>query len=330
MKEEGEFWMSKNNSLLKTVKRTLLNNLILVILFVMLLVGALFTDSFATKANLMNVIRQVSINGVLASGFTFVLLAGGFDLSLGAIVSACAVMVSGVLNQTGSIFQAVAWALFVGAVFGLLNGLLITLIRGDESDSFLVTLGTYLIASGVAYTYSGGYIIYIDTAYKAFRQIAKGTTFGIPNLVVIMLSVMIVFQFILKKTAFGRKFFMVGGNKVASYISGINSHRIITASFVISGICAGLAGIMMAARTGGAGPMVGVGAEIDASVAAIVGGTRAGRSSSSIFKTLIGVLIFGLISNIMNLMGFDSTMQKIAKGIILLIALYSDGFRKES
>lgn len=316
--------------ILKSIKRFFLNNLILVILFLMILVGAIFTDSFATRDNIMNVIRQISINGVLAAGFTFVLLAGGFDLSLGAIVSACAVIVSGVLNQTGNVFYAISWALLIGALFGLLNGILITFIRGDESDSFLITLGTYLIASGVAYTYSNGFIIYIDTSFDNFRQIAKGASMGIPHLVFIMLGVMAIFQFVLKKTPFGRSFYMVGGNKVASYISGINSHKIIAASFVISGLCAGLAGIMMAARTGGAGPMVGVGAEIDASVAAIVGGTRAGRKSSSVFKTLIGVLIFGLISNIMNLMNFDSTIQKIVKGIILLIALYSDSFRKES
>lgn len=311
------------------IRRFVIDNITLFILLGIILIGAIFTDSFFTRGNVLNVLRQVSLNGVLAAGFTMVLLADGFDLSMGAIVSACGVVAVGMLNNTRSPVAAVFSALALGAVFGLCNGFLIRLIKGDGSDSYLVTLGTSLLATGVAYTYSGGYIMYPASDLTQLKQLAKGSVCGIPNLVIIMLVVMLVLQFVLKRTQFGRSFYMVGSNKVAAYYSGINTHRIKTMSFVISGVCAGLGALMMVFRAGGGGPASGAGYEFNAAIATIIGGNREGRASTSMVKTLIGVLIFGLVSNIMNLMNCDSTLQKVIQGVILFIALFSDSFRKE-
>lgn len=311
------------------IRRFVIDNITLFILLGIILIGAIFTDSFFTRGNVLNVLRQVSLNGVLAAGFTMVLLADGFDLSMGAIVSACGVVAVGMLNSTRSPVVAVFSALVLGAVFGLCNGFLIRLIKGDGSDSYLVTLGTSLLATGVAYTYSGGYIMYPASDLTQLKQLAKGSVFGVPNLVIIMLVVMLVLQFVLKRTQFGRSFYMVGSNKVAAYYSGINTHRIKTMSFVISGLCAGLGALMMVFRAGGGGPASGTGYEFNAAIATIIGGNREGRASTSMVKTLIGVLIFGLVSNIMNLMNCDSTLQKVIQGVILFIALFSDSFRKE-
>mgnify|MGYP004627351551 FL=1 len=311
------------------IRRFVIDNITLFILLGIILIGAIFTDSFFTRGNVLNVLRQVSLNGVLAAGFTMVLLADGFDLSMGAIVSACGVVAVGMLNSTRSPVVAVFSALVLGAVFGLCNGFLIRLIKGDGSDSYLVTLGTSLLATGVAYTYSGGYIMYPASDLTQLKQLAKGSVFGVPNLVIIMLVVMLVLQFVLKRTQFGRSFYMVGSNKVAAYYSGINTHRIKTMSFVISGLCAGLGALMMVFRAGGGGPASGTGYEFNAAIATIIGGNREGRASTSMVKTLIGVLIFGLVSNIMNLMNCESTLQKVIQGVILFIALFSDSFRKE-
>ena len=311
------------------IRRFVIDNITLFILLGIILIGAIFTDSFFTRGNVLNVLRQVSLNGVLAAGFTMVLLADGFDLSMGAIVSACGVVAVGMLNSTRSPVAAVFSALVLGAVFGLCNGFMIRLIKGDGSDSYLVTLGTSLLATGVAYTYSGGYIMYTASDLTQLKQLAKGSVCGIPNLVIIMLVVMLVLQFVLKRTQFGRSFYMVGSNKVAAYYSGINTHRIKTMSFVISGVCAGLGALMMVFRAGGGGPASGAGYEFNAAIATIIGGNREGRASTSMVKTLIGVLIFGLVSNIMNLMNCDSTLQKVIHGVILFIALFSDSFRKE-
>lgn len=311
------------------IGRFVMNNITLFILLGIILIGAIFTESFLTTANIRNVLRQVSINGVLAAGFTMVLLADGFDLSMGAIVSACGVVAVGMLNDTRSPIIAVVSALAVGAFFGACNGILIRIIKGDSSDSYLITLGTSLLAMGFAYTYSGGYIMYPDSELNQLKQIAKGSVFGIPNLVIIMVTVMIVLQFVLKRTRTGRSFYLVGANKVAAYYSGIDAHRIKTLGFIISGLCAGLGALMMVFRAGGGGPAAGTGYEFNAAIATIIGGNREGRASTSMVKTMIGVLIFGLISNIMNLMNYDSTLQMVIQGIVLLIALFSDSFRKD-
>jgi ribose transport system permease protein len=301
------------------------SNMPFLILVAMIFVGSMVSEHFLTANNIINILRQVSINGVLAAGFTLVILIDGFDMSLGAIVSACAVTAVVMLNSTHSILLAVLSSLALGALFGIVNGTLIRITKSDFSGSFLITLGVSLVGFSVAYLVSGGYIMYVDRTLHQFRQIARGTTvLGLPNLFVIMIVVMAFFQLLLKKTTFGRNLYLVGSNKVAAYYTGINSHKVIASSFLISGLCAGLAAIMMISRTGGAGPTAGNMYEIDAAIVTIIGGNAAGRASSSIMRTLIGVMIFGLISNIMNLMNFDSTIEMIVKGVILLIALYSN------
>ncbi len=300
-------------------------NMPLLILVGMVLVGSIVSEYFLTTSNIFNILRQVSINGILAAGFTLVILIDGFDMSLGASVSACAVTVVAVLNATHSIPLAVASSLVLGALFGIINGALIRITKSDFSGSFLITLGVSLVGFSVAYLVSGGYILYLDRSLGNFRQIARGTSlFGLPNMFVIMILVMALFQLLLKKTTYGRYLYLVGSNKGAAYYTGINSHRVIASTFLISGLCAGLAALLMVARTGGAGPMAGNMYEIDAAIVTIIGGNGAGKASSSLVRTLVGVLIFGLISNIMNLLNFDSTTEMIVKGIILLVALYSN------
>ena len=257
------------------------SNMPFLILLAMVFVGSMVSEYFLTTNNIINILRQVSINGVLAAGFTLVILIDGFDMSLGAIVSACAVTAVVVLNATHSIPLTVLGSLTLGAIFGLVNGTLIRITKGDFSGSFLITLGVSLVGFSVAYLVSGGYIMYVDRTMTQFRQIARGSAFGLPNLFIIMIAVMALFQLLLKKTTFGRSLYLVGSNKVAAYYTGINSHKVIASSFLISGLCAGLAAIMMVARTGGAGPMAGNMYEIDAAIVTIIGGNAAGRASKS-------------------------------------------------
>lgn len=312
----------------RAVIRLILENLNWVILGLLILFGIIFSDNFATWDNVSNVLKQVSINGVLAAGFTIVILADGFDMSIGTIISICAVVAVGTLNSTRSTFLAILVSLAIGLAFGIFNGLLIRIIKGNNSDSFLTTLGTMLLAQSCAYTYSGGFNIYCDNTIESYRNIGKGMIAGIPILVVIMFAVMILFEFILKKTALGRKIKLSGSNRVAVFMSGINAHHIKTLSFAVTGLCAGIAAIMLTARTGVASPSTGYGYEVDAATAAIIGGNREGGMRGTILKTLTGVLILGLITNIMNLMNINTVIQTITKGIILLIALYTNRMKK--
>lgn len=312
----------------RAVIRLILENLNWVILGLLILFGIIFSDNFATWDNVSNVLKQVSINGVLAAGFTIVILADGFDMSIGTIISICAVVAVGTLNSTRSTFLAILVSLAIGLAFGIFNGLLIRIIKGNNSDSFLTTLGTMLLAQSCAYTYSGGFNIYCDNTIESYRNIGKGMIAGIPILVVIMFAVMILFEFILKKTALGRKIKLSGSNRVAVFMSGINAHYIKTLSFAVTGLCAGIAAVMLTARTGVASPSTGYGYEVDAATAAIIGGNREGGMRGTILKTLTGVVILGLITNIMNLMNINTVIQTITKGVILLIALYTNRMKK--
>lgn len=313
---------------LKTVGQLMIENLNWVLLAFLILFGMIFTENFFTWSNISNVLKQVSINGVLAAGFTIVILADGFDLSIGSIISICAVVAVGTLNSTRSPLLAIIISLAIGLAFGIFNGILIRVIKGNNSDSFLTTLGTMLIASSCAYTYSGGFNIYCDNTLTAYRNIGRGAVAGIPILILIMFFVMLIFEFLLQKTALGRKIKLSGSNRIAVYMSGINAHGIKLFSFAITGLCAGIAAIMLTARTGVASPSTGYGYEVDAATAAIIGGNREGGIGGSILKTLTGVLILGLITNIMNIMNISTVIQTIAKGIILLLTLYTNRLKK--
>ena len=314
--------------IVKKSVRLFLENLNWVLLILLVLFGALFTENFFSWNNISNVLKQVSINGVLAAGFTIVILADGFDLSIGSIISICAVVAVGTLNSTKSTALAVVVSILIGLAFGIFNGLLIRIIKGNNSDSFLTTLGTMLIASSCAYTYSGGFNIYCDNGIKSYRAIGKGVAFGIPVLVLIMFLVMIILEFILQKTTLGRKIKLSGSNRVAVYMSGINAHNIKIFSFAVTGLCAGIAAVMLTARTGVASPSTGYGYEVDAATAAIIGGNREGGIRGSIIKTLTGVLILGLLTNIMNIMNISTVVQTIFKGTILLITLYTNRLKR--
>ncbi len=312
----------------KVLGRLIIENLNWVLLVFLILFGMIFTENFFTWNNISNVLRQVSINGVLAAGFTIVILADGFDLSIGSIISICAVVAIGTLNSSRSPLLAVVVSLAIGLAFGIFNGILIRFIKGNNSDSFLITLGTMLIASSCAYTYSGGFNIYCDNTLTAYRNIGKGSVAGVPILVIIMLLVMLIFELILQKTTLGRKIKLSGSNRTAVYMSGINAHGIKLFSFAMTGLCAGIAAIMLTARTGVASPSTGYGYEVDAATAAIIGGNREGGIRGNFLKTLTGVLILGLITNIMNIMNVSTVIQTIAKGIILLLTLYTNRLKK--
>lgn len=321
--------MKKNKENGFSFLSVLQRNTSFIILFLMILTGALLTDKFLTQNNIFNVLCQVSINGVLATGFTMVIMGDGFDLSVGSIISLSAVIIIGVLNKTGNIFLGVIAALGIGLICGITNGLIIRTIKGDFSDSFLITMGTSLVMQGIAYAYTKGFTVYIPDSLPQFRAIARESFLGVPFLAVVFLAVTIIFDLLLNKTPYGRKLTMTGGNKLASYMSGVNTHWIKISSFMLSGLCAAMASILLCARTGSAQSTTGQGYDTEAAIAVIIGGNNTGKSNATMWRTFVGVFILGLIGNIMNLMNIDTVIQKVVKGVILVIALYVDSLRKD-
>ncbi|MGI6776872.1 MAG: ABC transporter permease [Acetivibrionales bacterium] len=325
----SEALIERNTNGINIIK-FLRNNINLCALIVLLIIGTLASDSFLQPGNVLNVLKFISINGIVAAGFTVVCLSGGFDLSLGSTVSVCACLFMG-LQKTSGIGAAIVFSLLAGAAFGLFNGTLLRITKGDLGDTFLITLGTSLIGQSIAYTYSKGYNIYADDSFSpVYRFIGHGEVLGIPMPIVIMATIMIFLQFLLKKTSFGREIYLIGGNKVTSYMSGINVHTYKTIAFMIAGMCAATAAMILTSRTTAASPRSGFGYDFDAAIAAVIGGNRVGGGRGGLAHTFIGAVIFGVLTNIMNLLNINPVLQMIIKGVMLVLALLADNLREKN
>lgn len=304
------------------------NDFGLILIFLMIVIGGLFANNFFTFGNLQNLLSQIVINGILTIGFSVVYIIDGFDLSQGNVLSACACVALTILNATHNMLFTFLAAILVGIIFGFANGMIGKVIKSDGSDSYLVTLAMSLVALGFAYIWTKGLNIQCDSTMTAYRDIARGKLFGIPNIAIILIIFLILIHFALRKTAIGRKLYYVGANKKAAFMCGINAHNYRMYAFMFSGFCAALAAIIMTARTGSANPMCGNNYETDAAIATIVGGNAPGDSRSGMLRALFGILCLGLMRNIMNMMNIDANVQTVVKCIVLLIALYALSVKK--
>ncbi|PDT46579.1 sugar ABC transporter permease [Sinorhizobium fredii] len=298
------------------------------IILVFLAICVLFTSLnqyFLTWNNWLNLLRQSSINGILAIGVTFVILTKGIDLSVGSVM-ALAGMLAANLVTTGN-EQLVIWsilaALGTGAVIGLANGVLIARINVPP---FVATLGMLSMARGLTLIYSDGRPIANLTA--SLRWIGSGNVLGLPVPVLIFFAVFLIGWITLSRTTFGRYVYAVGGNEKAARTSGISTRTIIAATYVISGLLAGLGGLVLTARTTAALPQAGIGYELDAIAAVVIGGTSLSGGRGSLVGTLFGALIIGTINNGMDLMGVSSYYQQLLKGAIIVLAVIADQIRK--
>jgi ribose/xylose/arabinose/galactoside ABC-type transport system permease subunit len=303
-----------------TLDRNLLHRfgLLVVIMFVGLFLS-LSTDSFLSVANLTNVARQVSINGILAVGVTFVLLTGGVDLSLGSVVA-----LSGVACATfahpgdHSVFVPIAVGLLAGAACGLVNGALVTL--GGVAP-FIVTLGMMTIARGLALIFSGGRPV-ADMSNELTAL--AGDFVGIPIPVLCFAGVAAGAWFFLNNFRLGRHIYAVGGNENAARAAGVPVERVKLFAYGLCGLLTGLAGVVLAARITTGQPNAGQAYELDAIAAVVIGGTSLAGGVGTITGTLLGVLLIGVINNGLDLQGVSSYYQAVIKGIIIVGAVWLD------
>lgn len=292
-------------------------------LIVMMAITACISDVFLRPSNLINILRQVSINGILAVGMTMIIISGGIDLSVGSIIGVVGYVVA-IMMQYG-FFPAILCGLAAGALFGLINGFLITKIA---IPPFVATLGTMVAGRAVVVVLTGGYpFIPVDNAL--FQWLGAGYIGPIPVLVVICALCFAVFIWVMGRTKFGRYVYAVGSNEEASTFSGIKVDRIRMKVYVLSGILFAISGIVLTARLYSTGPLSGDGYETDAIAAAVIGGTSMMGGEGKLSRTVIGVLILGVLSNIFNLLGIDADYQGIFKGIIILIAVGMDTYSKK-
>ena len=298
------------------------------ILPILALIGILFallTPNFLTTGNIVNIFRQASINIVLATGMTFVILTGGIDLSVGSILGVTAVV--GVLTSLvpGVGWLAVPVALLVGLGLGLINGALIAFL---DLPPFIVTLGALTALRGAAYLIASGTTV-INRDLN-FAWIGINYLGPIPWLVVIALLAVLASWFILRRTILGMQIYAVGGNQQAARLTGIKVKRVLLFVYGVSGLLSGLAGIMSASRLYSATGMLGNGYELDAIAAVILGGTSFSGGIGTIWGTLVGALIIATLNNGLTLLNMSFFWQLVVKGLVIIVAVTIDRLRRRS
>ena len=269
-----------------------------------LIVAAMFflTDRFFTANNLSNVGRQVSMNAILSVGMTMVIISGGIDLSVGAIVAMSGVVCAEIISKTGQVVLAILAALLIGILVGFINGIL---IAKTQIAPFIITLSSCSICSGI---------------------VGQGSLAIIPIPFLVMLFIFILAAFLMNRTKFGRYVYAIGGNEKASIVAGIQVIKIKTMVYVLCGFLAALAGVIYTSRLSSGTPSLGEGYEMDAITAAVIGGASLSGGSGGIWGTLIGAIIIGVIKNALNLLQVNSYYQDIVTGAVVLAAVLFDRF----
>ncbi|MCC5660772.1 ribose ABC transporter permease [Nostoc sp. XA010] len=298
---------------------------ILPILVIICILFAFLSPNFLTAGNIVNILRQSSINIVLATGMTFVILTGGIDLSVGSMLG-----VSAVVALLISLLPALSWAavpaaLLAGLLLGLVNGAIITFL---DVPPFIVTLGSLTALRGVAFLVAKGTTLInrdINFAWVGNTYIGP-----IPWLVIIALLTVIVSWFVLRQTVLGVQIYAVGGNERAARLTGIKVNRVLLFVYGISGLLAGLAGIMSASRLYSASGILGQGYELDAIAAVILGGTSFTGGIGTIGGTLLGALIIAILNNGLTLLNLSYFWQLVVKGLVIILAVVIDRLRRRS
>ena len=296
------------------------------ILVALVLIGTILTvatPAFLTTANLINVARQISLNGILAVGVTFVLLTGGVDLSLGSVVALAGVLAAGFAHPGDyPVAVPIAIGILAGTTCGAANGFLVA--RGGVAP-FIVTLGMMTVARGLALVASGGKPV--SNMSPELTRLA-GDVFGLPIPVLVLAAVSLVSWALLANLRLGRYVYAVGGNEAAARAAGINVGRVKMFAYAFCGALAGLAGVVLAARITTGQPNAAVAYELDAIAAAVIGGTSLSGGVGGIGGTLLGALLMGVINNGLELLNVSSYYQQIIKGVIIVGAVWLDRRQK--
>ncbi|NLG58211.1 MAG: ABC transporter permease [Clostridiales bacterium] len=289
-------------------------------------------NMFLSSRNLTNVLRAVSETGIISIGITLVVLMGDIDLSVGAVVGLVSTGSAALMVNNGfSFIPTIITSLAIGALFGAINGLVITRMR---IQAFIVTLATMNIARGLARFWSNGIGIPLTYGYGEglaapefeFLQARIGGEFPVPA--VIYLVLVAIFTIVMNKTRFGRQIYAIGGNPTAAHLSGINVKRIKTIAFMLCAMMAAIAGMIHSAQISQGGPNEGMGYELNAIAATAIGGTSMAGGKGTIFGSLIGALILGMLDNMLGLNGVNSNLQLVIKGILIIVAVFAQAVKK--
>jgi ribose/xylose/arabinose/galactoside ABC-type transport system permease subunit len=299
---------------------------IFVVFIIICLILSFISPQFLTVSNWTIIITQASINALLAFGVTFVIITGGIDLSLGSMVAVTGVTAAMLAHpDTFPVALPIVTGLFAGILMGVFNGFIIT---KSKIAPFIVTLGTMTIGRGLALILSKGRPV--SNLSDSFNFIGGGDILSIPFPIIILVIIFIICSIILKKTLLGRYIYAIGGNEQASRASGVNVNQVKMAVYSISGLLAGLAGILLTSRITTGQPNAGAGFELDAIAAAVIGGTSTSGGTGTMTGTLVGVLLIGVINNGLDLLNVTSYYQQVVMGTIIIGAVVLDSWNQKS
>ncbi|QXC56169.1 ribose ABC transporter permease [Vibrio mimicus] len=308
-------------------KEWLIEQKSLIALLFLVVVVSFLNPNFFTVDNLLNILRQTSVNAIIAVGMTLVILTAGIDLSVGSVLALCGAFAATLVAMEVPVLVAVPTALLAGAALGAISGII---IAKGKVQAFIATLVTMTLLRGVTMVYTDGRPIstgFTDTA-DTFAWFGTGYALGIPLPVWLMVVVFAGAWYLLNHTRFGRYVYAVGGNESATRLSGINVDRVKIGVYAICGLLAALAGIIVTSRLSSAQPTAGMGYELDAIAAVVLGGTSLMGGKGRIMGTLIGALIIGFLNNALNLLDVSSYYQMIAKAVVILLAVLVDNKNK--
>lgn len=287
--------------------------------FALCIVISIITPRFLTLSNITNVLTQISVNAIIAVGMTFVILTGGIDLSVGSILAISGAVAAYIVKASGSVILALIVAAVIGVAIGLINGVLIS--KG-KVQAFIVTLASMTIFRGVTYVFTNG--TPISGLGGTFGDIGNKKLGFLPVPVLITLIIVLIAYYVLSETRFGRYLYALGGNEDSARLSGINTDKIKSMVYAVSGVAAAISGVIITSRIGSASPNAGSGFELDAIAAVVIGGTSLSGGEGSVMGTIIGALIIGVLNNGLNLMNVSPFYQSIVKGAVILIAVLID------
>ncbi len=290
-------------------------------LLLIAVVISILNPGFLTAGNLLNVLRQVSINALIAFGMTFVILTGGIDLSVGSTLALSSAVSAMMMANGLDPLLAVLVGLVIGALLGAVNGLVIA--KGKVAP-FIATLATMTIFRGITLVLLDGRPVSGLSDGGFFDLMGKGYLLGIPIPAVLMMITFVILFIILKQTTVGRRVYAVGGNEEAAILSGIKADRIKVLVYSLTGMLSAFAGMILTSRLSSAQPTAGNAYELDAIAAVVLGGTSLSGGKGKIVGTLIGALIIGVLNNGLNLIGVSSFFQQVVKGSVILLAVLLD------
>jgi ribose transport system permease protein len=321
---DGNTIMSRYTAALSRHSDILWNQMPLIALVVLCIIATILSNRFLSPININNILIQGAVMTVIAIGMTYVIICGGFDLSAGSVVALSGCCAAWIMLETNVVF-GVAAGIGIGAFVGLINGLIVTKL---DVNPFIATLGTMVLVRGAVFLITGGRpIVGEDGLPETFVAFAIERILFIPWLVLLPVVLVVVFSWLLHRTAYGLRLFATGGNTEAAYLAGVRVKRIRTSAYVWCGTLAGVGGVMLASRLESGQPTSGAFYELTAIAAVVLGGASLYGGEGKLYKSVIGVFIMIVLANALNLANVHSYWQQIAIGFVIVAAAAADRFR---